>query len=264
LGTAGGGGASSAAWRAPTQVVGGALLGYLAGRALGSITPPDRAVATPGGSRDVFRAWEVPGETPARRAAWLLGVSLLILFAGAEAEMTGGAALGVIVASAAAAREWGALDAKACGGVLNVLWNDLAQPLLFALIGAAVDVSRLSGAEVGAGVGLLAAGLCVRGLVAFLAAGGGQLAFTERIFVAIAWMPKATVQAALAGLPLDAAIAYEGGDRNGPETKRAEVILALGVLAILITAPLGAAAVAVSGERLLKKAEENDEESNEQ
>ena len=43
--------------------------------------------------------------------------------------------------------------------------------------------------------------------------------------------------------------------RNG-----AEVILALGVkLAILITAPLGAAAVAVSGERLLKKAEANDE-----
>ena len=156
------------------------------------------------------------------------------------------------------------MDAKACGGILNVLWNDLAQPLLFALIGAAVDVSRLSGDEVGAGVGLLAAGLCVRGLVAFLAAGGGQLAFTERIFVAIAWMPKATVQAALAGLPLDAAIAYEGGDKNGPETKRAEVILALGVLAILITAPLGAAAVAVSGERLLKKAEASDEESNEQ
>ena len=262
--TAAGGGASSAAWRAPTQIVGGALLGYLAGRALGAITPPDREVSPSVGSPDAFRAWEVPGETPARRAAWLLGMSLLILFAGAEAEMTGGAALGVIVASAAAAREWGALDAKACGGVLNVLWNDFAQPLLFALIGAAVDVSRLSGGEVGAGVGLLAAGLCVRGLVAFLAAGGGQLAFTERIFVAIAWMPKATVQAALAGLPLDAAIAFEGGDRNGPETKRAEVILALGVLAILITAPLGAAAVAVSGERLLKKAEASDEESNEQ
>ena len=47
--TAAGGGVSSAAWRAPTQIVGGALLGYLAGRALGSITPPDRAVASPGG-----------------------------------------------------------------------------------------------------------------------------------------------------------------------------------------------------------------------
>jgi hypothetical protein len=108
---------------------------------------------------------------------------------------------------------------------------------------------------------LLVAGLCVRGLVAFLAAGGGQLAFSERVFVAVAWMPKATVQAALAGLPLDAAIAHEGG-AGGVETKRAEVILALGVLAILITAPLGAAAVAVSGERLLVKAEADDEESN--
>ena len=76
-----------------------------------------------------------------------------------------------------------------------------------------------------------------------------------------AQVPKATVQAALAGLPLDAAIAHEGG-AGGVETKRAEVILALGVLAILITAPLGAAAVAVSGERLLVKAEADDEESN--
>ena len=258
------GGANAAAWKAPVQIAAGAALGYLAGTALGAITPPDKDASDDteeGMKKGRGKAWEVTGETPGSRASWLLGISLLILFAGAEAEMTGGAALAVIVASAAAAREWGAVDAKACGSILNGLWNDLAQPLLFALIGAAVDVSRLSGDEVGAGIGLLAAGLCVRGLVAFLAAGGGQLAFSERVFVAVAWMPKATVQAALAGLPLDAAIAHEGG-AGGVETKRAEVILALGVLAILITAPLGAAAVAVSGERLLVKAEADDEESN--
>ena len=62
--TAAGGGASSAAWRAPTQIVGGALLGYLAGRALGAITPPDREVSPSAGSPDAFRAWEVPGRRP--------------------------------------------------------------------------------------------------------------------------------------------------------------------------------------------------------
>ena len=152
--------ASSAAWRAPTQIVGGALLGYLAGRALGSNSRRPIARCPHRLGHRMRSGCGEFGETPARRAAWLLGMSLLIPFAGAEAEMTGGAALGVIVASAAAAREWGALDAKACGGVLNVLWNDFAQPLLFALIGAAVDVSRLSGGEVGAGVGLLAPPVC--------------------------------------------------------------------------------------------------------
>jgi NhaP-type Na+/H+ or K+/H+ antiporter len=79
----------------------------------------------------------------------------------------------------------------------------------------------------------------------------GHLSFRERMFVAIAWMPKATVQAALAGLPYDAALAAFGKD--SVEAERASVLLALGVLAIVVTAPLGAAAVAVSGEKLLTR-----------
>jgi hypothetical protein len=69
-------------------------------------------------------------------------------------------------------------------------------------------------------------------------------------------MPKATVQAALAGLPYDAAVASFGPDSR--EAKHAEVILALGVLAIAVTAPLGAVVVAVSGERLLNQTKTED------
>jgi len=73
-----------------------------------------------------------------------------------------------------------------------------------------------------------------------------------------AWLPKATVQAALAGLPYDAAVASFGPE--SPQAGHAEVLLALGVLAIAVTAPLGAVAVAVSGERLLTMATQNAEE----
>ena len=140
--TAAGGGASSAAWRAPTQIVGGALLGYLAGRALGSITPPDQCSggATPVG-REMCSGREVPGETPARRAAWLLGMSLLILFAGAEAEMTGGAALGVIVASAAA---W---PGSGCAGRESVR-RDPERPVERSRAAAALRAHRRGGGRV--------------------------------------------------------------------------------------------------------------------
>ena len=59
----------------------------------------------------------------------------------------------------------------------------------------------------------------------------------DRLFIAVAWTPKATVQAALAGLPFDAAV--EAFGRGSKEADRGATLLALGVLSILITAPLG-------------------------
>ena len=246
------GGAAEAAWKAPAQILGGVLGGAVAGAALGAATagPPEEeaeeADAKAGSERRKADEW-----SPASRASALMGVSLLALYGGAELELSGGAALAVIVASAVAARGWGGARAKAAGATLNVVWAKLAQPLLFALIGAAVDLTRLEGGIVGLGVVVLLVGLFARCGVAFLAAGGGALSRSERLFVAVAWVPKATVQAALAGLPLDAAVAAFGKDSK--EAEEAELLLALGVLAIAITAPLGAAAVAASGEKLLLK-----------
>lgn len=259
----GSGGAAEAAWRVPAQIVGGCVAGYLAGRALGAATPTN-----PEETKDVEREREREGAvavaenrsaTPTTRASGLMGVALLTLFGGARAELTGGAALAVVVASATAGYEWGETATKRAGDALNLAWTLVAQPMLFALIGAAVDLERLDGRTVGLGAVVLAVGLAARCGTAFAAAGGGLLGVRERIFVAVAWTPKATVQAALAGLPLDAAVKAHGVGSIAAE--RAEVILAVGVLAIVVTAPLGAVAVAATGERLLARKPSSDEEA---
>lgn len=259
----GSGGAAEAAWRVPAQIVGGCVAGYVAGRALGAATPTN-----PEETKDVEREREREGDvavaenrsaTPTTRASGLMGVALLALFGGARAELTGGAALAVVVASATAGYEWGETATKRAGDALNLAWTRVAQPMLFALIGAAVDLERLDGRTVGLGAVVLAVGLAARCGTAFAAAGGGLLGVRERIFVAVAWTPKATVQAALAGLPLDAAVKAHGVGSIAAE--RAEVILAVGVLAIVVTAPLGAAAVAATGERLLARKPSSDEEA---
>ncbi len=63
----------------------------------------------------------------------------------------------------------------------------------------------------------------------------------ERIFSAFAYMPKATVQAAIGGIPLSMGLAC------------GELVLTVAVLSILITAPLGAAIIDFSYKKLLKK-----------
>merc|ERR1712039_291141 len=80
--------------------------------------------------------------------------------------------------------------------------------------------------------------------VAYLAVGGRGLRWQERIFTAMAWMPKATVQAAIGALALDEATT----DR---EKAMGQDILAIAVLSILCTAPLGAIAISFFGPRLL-------------
>ena len=57
-------------------------------------------------------------------------------------------------------------------------------------------------------------GVCVRTPVAFFSTYGVGLNFKERLFIALSWIPKATVQAALASVPLDMLLdsMHEGDD----------------------------------------------------
>lgn len=95
-------------------------------------------------------------------------------------------------------------------------------------------------------VGLVVVLLALVGRTAgvFLALIGSELNLKERTFAAIAYTPKATVQAAIGGVPL--AMGFASG----------QVILAVAVLSIVFTAPLGALAIARSAPVLLEKAEE--------
>ena len=108
---------------------------------------------------------------------------------------------------------------------LNKAWV-FAEIVLFVLIGMSVDVKVALHAGL-AGLALIAGGLFFRSIGVWVATAGSGLNHRERLFCVIAYLPKATVQAAMGSVPLAAGV---------PE---GELILALAVLAILFTAPLG-------------------------
>ena len=115
-----------------------------------------------------------------------------------------------------------------------------AEVLLFALVGAIVNISYAANA------GLLATALIFCVLIfrltgVFICLIKTKLNKKERIFSAIAYLPKATVQAAIGGLPLAMGLAC--GD----------MVLTVAVLSILITAPLGAFIIDRTYMRLLAK-----------
>lgn len=112
-----------------------------------------------------------------------------------------------------------------------------AEILLFVLIGAKVDIGVLfkSGIK---GLLIIAIGLLLRAAGVLISLAGTNLLMRERLFCIIAYIPKATVQAAIGAVPL--ALGVEGG----------EIILAIAVLSIAITAPLGAIGIRTGARRL--------------
>jgi len=73
------------------------------------------------------------------------------------------------------------------------LWT-VFQPLLFGLIGAEVSLSLIQPETVALGLAVLCIGLVLRIITSFLVVMGLGLTVRERLFVALAWLPKATVQ----------------------------------------------------------------------
>ena len=128
---------------------------------------------------------------------------------------------------------------------LAKLWM-FAEILLFVLVGAQVDL-RVAVASGLAGVLLIVLGLVARSVGTWLCLLRSAFNRQERWFVVIAAWPKATVQAAIGSGALVAL--GLAGRPTGP----GEVILAVAVLSILLTAPVGAWAISLSGERWLSE-----------
>jgi NhaP-type Na+/H+ or K+/H+ antiporter len=129
--------------------------------------------------------------------------------------------------------------AKRISGKFSKIWV-AAELVLFVLLGSAVDISYA--AKAGFGVVLLILAVLLfrfAGVIISLAATG--LNRKEKLFCMIAYIPKATVQAAIGSLPLAA------GLPAGP------VILTAAAIAILITAPLGAIGIDLTYRGLLDK-----------
>lgn len=129
-------------------------------------------------------------------------------------------------------------SAKMLSGKFNQMWV-FAEVILFTLVGASVDISYVSSAGLAAVI-LIFAVLVFRMLGVCLCMAGTKLNWKERIFCMLAYMPKATVQAAIGGLPM--AMGLPCG----------KIVLTVAVLAIFITAPLGAFLVDATYQKLLE------------
>jgi NhaP-type Na+/H+ or K+/H+ antiporter len=120
---------------------------------------------------------------------------------------------------------------------LSKVWI-IAEIILFVLIGISVDPKVAWGAGL-RGIIVISIGLLFRSAGVFLATHWSDLTIKERVFCMVAYVPKATVQAALGGVALSNGI-VEGN-----------TILAIAVLSIIFTAPLGLIGIKYTGKRLL-------------
>lgn len=129
--------------------------------------------------------------------------------------------------------------AKRLSAKFSKLWV-AAEILLFVLVGATVDIKYAVAAGILAVILILGA-LVFRMAGVFCCLLGSRLNTKERAFTMMAYTPKATVQAAIGGIPLAMGLAC------------GELTLTVAVLSILVTAPLGAFAIDYSYKKLLKK-----------
>jgi Kef-type K+ transport system membrane component KefB len=94
-----------------------------------------------------------------------------------------------------------------------------------------------------AGTLVILVGLIFRSIGTYLSLLGTPFDWRERLFCVVAYIPKATVQAAIGAIPLAAGVAS------------GEVILAVAVLSIILTAPIGAIGIMIFGEKVLDHGE---------
>jgi len=171
----------------------------------------------------------------------ILGVSFLLVTV--EDRLEGKVALSGLLAVVSMAC---VLKIKCTGSVsqrLSAKFGKLwiaAEVILFVLVGAAVDI-RYTLEAGGTAVLMIFAALIFRAAGVMLCTVKTGFTWKERLFCVIAYLPKATVQAAIGSVPLAAGL--ECG----------KIILSVAVMAIIITAPLGAFGMDISYKKLLKK-----------
>ena len=176
------------------------------------------------------------------KAVIVLGVSFLLM--AVETWLNGIVSLSgllAVVSMACVLNRKSPAVSKRLSEKFGKLWI-AAEVLLFVLVGAAVDIRYTLNAGFPAVLMILTA-LVFRSLGVSLCLVGTALNRKERLFCIIAYLPKATVQAAIGSVPL--ALGLPCG----------QLVLCVAVLSILITAPLGAVGMDLTFRKLLKKEE---------
>ncbi|XP_064440956.1 sodium/hydrogen exchanger 9B1 isoform X4 [Mirounga angustirostris] len=135
--------------------------------------------------------------------------------------------------------------------IIKTTWY-IFQPLLFGLVGSEVSVASLQSNAIGICVATMSLALLVRISFTFLLMCFAGFSFKEKIFIALSWMPKATVQAVLGPLALETA--RSSAPHLEPYSKD---VMTVAFLAILITAPNGALIIGILGPKVLTRHDPN-------
>ncbi|MGL5329321.1 MAG: cation:proton antiporter [Peptostreptococcaceae bacterium] len=133
-------------------------------------------------------------------------------------------------------------DSKLILNKMNEIWK-VGKLYLFTFVGMAINPT-LVGKYFLVGVIILTISLTIRSIGVLMSLIGTNLTKKEKLFCVIAYLPKATVQSAKASVPLQMGVA--GG----------EIMQALAILSVLITAPIGAIGIKISAPKILKKSED--------
>lgn len=128
--------------------------------------------------------------------------------------------------------------AKRLSTKFNKIWV-FSEIILFVLIGAAVNIEVIFSSS-SVGVIIVLIGLIGRMLGVGVSLFSSNLNKKERLFCGLSYIPKATVQAAISGIPLAMGVPH------------GEILLAIGVLSIIISVPIGVIGIRMGQTRLLK------------
>ncbi|XP_045535519.1 sodium/hydrogen exchanger 9B2 isoform X2 [Papilio machaon] len=203
---------------------------------------------------------------PERNDAFLVPLRVLLLLTGGLMSVLGSEEIGwggagplaVIAFAFVACKNWAEqgweLEDNPVATAFEIFWM-FFEPMLFSVTGAQIVIADLEPHLVLVGGGILVTCAVLRTILTSVCAVRSNLNMKEKVFVGLAWMAKATVQAALGPVALDEVrkMAVAEGQPVPELLQYAETVLTVCIMSIVITAPLGAMVITVTGPRLLSK-----------
>ncbi|XP_008057783.1 sodium/hydrogen exchanger 9B1 [Carlito syrichta] len=181
---------------------------------------------------------------PLKRAFLVLSLCVSAVLGSQRIGLHGSGGLCTLVLTFIAGTKW-SKEKISVQKIITNAWN-VFQPLLFGLVGSEVSVTSLESNAIGLCVATLSLALCVRVLTTYVLVCFAGFSFKEKIFIALSWIPKATVQAVLGPLVLERA------RLSTPQLESySKDVMTVAFLAILITAPNGALLIGILGPKIL-------------
>ncbi|KAF6215470.1 hypothetical protein GE061_010224 [Apolygus lucorum] len=188
------------------------------------------------------------------RILLLLTAGLLAVFGSESVGFEGAGPLGVVAVAFLCCVAWSnqgwEVEDNPVATAFEIFWM-IFEPILFGLTGTQIRIKEMAGPYMWTGILILTIACILRMIVTFFCGFGSKLNHREKLFCALSWMAKASVQAALA--PVAAELV---SDRSEKEHEYAQALLLIVVMSIVLTAPLGAIIITFTGTRLLTKTEE--------